>query len=135
MRKKILLGVQGTGNGHLARARHLIPYLQKDYDLDVLVSGSDFDIDLPISKIIRRKGIGYFFGKKGKINRLKSFRKLNMNRFVMDVARLPAEDYNLIITDFEPITAWAAKLKNIPALGIGHQYAFDTPQHTKTCRN
>ena len=30
----------------------------------------------------------------------------------------------MVISDFEPVTAWAAKTKGISVLGIGHQYAF-----------
>ena len=37
---------------------------------------------------------------------------------------LDLSPYDLVITDFEPITAWAAKLRNKPCMGIGHQYAF-----------
>lgn len=33
--------------------------------------------------------------------------------------------YDLVISDFEPVTAWAAKNQKKPVLGIGHQYAFN----------
>ena len=32
--------------------------------------------------------------------------------------------YDYVISDFEPVTAWAAKQQGIPVIGIGHQYAF-----------
>ena len=37
---KILYAIQGTGNGHLSRARDIIPILQKKGDVDILVSGT-----------------------------------------------------------------------------------------------
>ena len=44
---KILYAIQGTGNGHVSRARDIIPILQKKGDLDILVSGIQADVDLP----------------------------------------------------------------------------------------
>ena len=41
-----------------------------------------------------------------------------------DVLALDVEGVDLVITDFEPVTAMAARLKNIPSMGFGHQYAF-----------
>ena len=43
---KILYAIQGTGNGHLSRARDIIPALQNKGDLDILVSGTQADVDL-----------------------------------------------------------------------------------------
>ena len=41
--------------------------------------------------------------------------------------------YDLVITDFDPISAYAAKKYNIPCMGIGHQYSFyeDIPMTNK----
>jgi len=38
---------------------------------------------------------------------------------------LDLSGYDLVISDFEPVTAWAAKNQKKPVLGIGHQYAFN----------
>ena len=58
-----------------------------------------------------------------------------MWQFKKDVFSLDVSLYDLIITDFEPITAWAAKLRNKPVIGIGHQYAFgpNTPLAGENC--
>jgi len=40
------------------------------------------------------------------------------------VKNLDLSGYDLVICDFEPVTAWAAKLQGIKTVGIGHQYAF-----------
>ena len=43
---KILYAIQGTGNGHISRARDIIPLLQKKGELDILISGTEADVDL-----------------------------------------------------------------------------------------
>lgn len=44
--------------------------------------------------------------------------------FIRDVRKLDMTPYDVVISDFEPVTAWAAKLSSKTCLGIGHQYAF-----------
>jgi predicted glycosyltransferase len=44
---KILYAIQGTGNGHLSRARDIVPVLMKNHDVEILVSGSQSDVDFP----------------------------------------------------------------------------------------
>ena len=41
LKKKILYGLNGTGSGHITRAREILPYLEKKYDVDILISGSN----------------------------------------------------------------------------------------------
>lgn len=53
---------------------------------------------------------------------------------------LDVSDYDLIISDYEPVTAWAAKLHKKPCIGIAHQYAFNgasvpMPKETKQFKN
>jgi uncharacterized protein (TIGR00661 family) len=45
-------------------------------------------------------------------------------QFMRDVRALDVSGYDLVISDFEPVTAWAAKLAGKISMGIGHQYAF-----------
>src|SRR5690606_20591105 len=42
---------------------------------------------------------------------------------INEVKSLPAEKYDLIINDFEPISAWAAHLKKKPCIALSHQSA------------
>ncbi|NDC42475.1 MAG: glycosyl transferase, partial [Chitinophagia bacterium] len=44
---KILFAIQGTGNGHLSRARDVYPELLKYGETDVLISGIQADVTLP----------------------------------------------------------------------------------------
>jgi len=49
-------------------------------------------------------------------------------RFVRDVFRHPTADPDLIVTDYEPITAWMARRRGLRSVGIGHLYSFAWPQ-------
>ncbi len=65
-----------------------------------------------------------FVAQKGQLQYLKTLQQNNLKKFLSDVKSLNVEDYDLILTDFEPVTAWAARLKKIPSVGLSHQNAF-----------
>jgi len=58
---KILYAIQGTGNGHLSRARDIVPVLMKNHDVEILVSGSQSDVDFPYPVKYQLKGLGLYF--------------------------------------------------------------------------
>jgi len=120
---KILYAIQGTGNGHLSRAREIIPYLQKKGELDLLVSGIQSDIPLPYEVKYVYKGMSFIFGKKGGIDYMNTYMKNHVNRFIKEVKSLPIEQYDLIINDFEPISAWAAHFKKKQCISLSNQCA------------
>lgn len=120
---RILYAIQGTGNGHLTRAKEIIPILQQKGDLDILISGGENNLDIGVHIKYKLKGINFTFGKNGGINFLASFKKLNLLQFYREVKKLPIKDYDLIINDFEPVSAWAAKLNNINIISLSHQNA------------
>ncbi len=121
---KILYAIQGTGNGHISRAREIVPLLQQYGDLDLLISGSQADVSLVEPLQYRFHGFSYIFGRKGGIDYWKTFRAMNMIRFCIDMRSLPLKSYDLIINDFEPITAWACKLRGIESVSLSHQASF-----------
>ena len=121
---KVLYAIQGTGNGHLSRAREIIPILQKkDIELDLLVSGIQADITLPYEVKYRFKGLSFIFGKKGGVAVVKTYLKSNLSRLQKEINSLQVENYDLVINDFEPVSAWACKRKNVPCIGFSHQSA------------
>lgn len=120
---KILYAIQGTGNGHLSRARDIIPILRKKGDLDILVSGIQADVDLPYPVQYTFKGLSFIFGKKGGINLLDTYKKSNIKRLFKEIKSLPVEEYDLVISDFEPVSSWACRMKNKPCIGLSHQAA------------
>lgn len=129
---KILYAIQGTGNGHICRAKEIIPHLAKYGELDVLVSGIQADLELPFPIKYSFKGMSFVFGKNGGIDMLNTYMKNHINRFIAEVKSLPIEDYDLIINDFEPISAWAAYFKGKTCIGLSNQCAIkDKVVHQK----
>jgi len=121
---RVLYGVQGTGNGHLSRAREIIPHLAKKVDLDILISGSQVDISIAHHVAHRLYGLSYSIGRAGNIDMFDTVRKLKPIQLINDVMQLPVQEYDLIINDFEPVSAWAGKLKGVPVVALSHQAAF-----------
>lgn len=121
---KILYGIQGTGNGHISRAREILPRLEQVADVDLLVSGSDTELSLPKPVRYPCHGLGYRFGRRGGIDYARSIREFRPMRLLGDMARLPVDSYDLVISDFEPISAWAARRAGVPSLAMSHQASF-----------
>jgi len=40
---------------------------------------------------------------------------------------IPAGDFDLAVTDFEPLVGWYARVHRIPSVGLCHMYAFLYP--------
>ena len=120
---KILYAIQGTGNGHLSRAREIIPLLKQKGELDLLISGTQSDVELPYTIKYRFKGLCFVFGKKGGIDVMATYRKGNLKRLFEEIRSLPVENYDLVISDFEPVSAWACKRKHKHCVGLSHQAA------------
>lgn len=127
MTRKILYGVQGTGQGHVSRARGLA-HAFKDFDVDVtwLFSGREksqlFDME-PFGEFKYRKGIT-MVTEAGRMRYRKTALNLAPVTFLQDVNRLDLDPYDLIVCDYEPVLGWAAKARGRETIGIGHQYAF-----------
>jgi len=120
---KILYAIQGTGNGHLSRAGDIIPILQQKAELDILVSGIQADVDLPYPVKYKFKGLSFIFGKNGGIDLMATYRKSNLKQLYKEIKSLPIEEYDLVLNDFEPVSAWACKMKHKPCIGLSHQVA------------
>lgn len=121
---KILYAIQGTGNGHISRAREIIPNLMQHGDTDLLISGTQSNVQLPYLIRYKKRGISFTFGKRGDIDLIDTVKQFRPLTFVKDVWQFPVQDYDLIINDFEPLTAWACKLRNKPCIALSHQAAY-----------
>lgn len=128
---KILYAIQGTGNGHIACAREALPILMKRAEVDILVSGTQVDLDLPYEIKYKLHGMSLIFGKKGGIDYLETYKKSRIRQLFREIKSLPVEEYDIVISDFEPVSAWACYLKNLPCTGFSHQAAVISKRSPK----
>ncbi|MBI1306361.1 MAG: glycosyl transferase [Bacteroidetes bacterium] len=131
---KILYAIQGTGNGHVSRALEIVPLLRKKVETDVLISGIQADIKLPFPVQYNLKGMSFIFGQKGGIDYTETWKRNSLIRFMKEVRNFPIEQYDLVINDFEPVSAWAAKRKGVKCISLSHQSAVIHPNAPKPKR-
>ena len=126
---KILYGVQATGNGHITRARAINSWFSDfGIEVDYLFSGRPKEEFWDMEEFGDwqcKRGLT-FVHKAGKISILNTIRQNSLLELRKDIKNLELSPYDLVISDFEPITAWAARLKNKRCIGVGHQYAFSS---------
>lgn len=125
---KILYAIQGTGNGHLTRAEDVIPILAEYGKLDLFVSGTQADVKLSYPIKYKSKGLSFFFGTSGGINFLKTFKQNSSKEVYKEIKKFNVEKYDLVINDFEPISAWACRKRDVPCVGLSHQSALLSSQ-------
>ena len=124
---KILYGVQGTGHGHISRARVVLPKLREVAEVDVLISGYNFHMDLDGEIAYQARGISLTYDSKGSVDFLETALKLQPVKFIQDVQNAPVQEYDFVVNDFEPVTAWAAQTAGVPVVAISHQASFASP--------
>ena len=124
---RIFYGIQGTGNGHITRGRIMARELQAaNLEVTYQFSGRPQDkfFDMEVFNDYQwRKGLT-FSTQNGKINHIKTVLQSRPVDLLRDIKQLDLSSYDLVICDFEPITAWAARQQNKKTIGISHQYAF-----------
>lgn len=128
---KILYAIQGTGNGHISRAIEIIPYLRQMAEVDILVSGIQADLSLPFPVDYQHRGLSFIFGQKGGVALWPTFKRLKTKALWQAVNSLPVEKYDLVLNDFEPVAAWAARKKGVLSIGLSHQAAVQHPASPK----
>ncbi|MBI1343207.1 MAG: glycosyl transferase [Terrimonas sp.] len=125
---KIFYAVQATGNGHISRAMELLPHLEKLGTVDIFLSGSNstLAIDAPVK--YRSQGLSLFYKCDGGLDYWKIMRSFSPLQLRKEVQQLPVEKYDLVLNDFEYITAAACAKKGIPSINFGHQASFMSDQ-------
>jgi uncharacterized protein (TIGR00661 family) len=124
---RILYGVQATGQGHISRARAMAEaFRSRDVEVCWLFSGRPrerlFDME-PFGHYRYRRGLT-FATQAGRLRRLDTLRINDFRQFFFDVRHLDLSPFDLVVTDYEPVVAWAARRAGVRSIGIGHQYAF-----------
>lgn len=131
---KIFYAIQATGNGHISRAMQLHPYLQKFGDIDYFLSGNNasLNIDLPVK--FKSQGCSLHYSKCGGLNYWDIAKNIKPAQIFNDAKSLPLKDYDVVINDFDSITALACKLQKVRSVQFGHQASFiskNTPRPEK----
>ncbi len=125
---KIHFGIQMTGGGHITRGRALGGELEKhDAEVSYLFSGGNpkklYDADFFKHRSFC-KGLT-FSTHNGHISYVRSALRAKDLRSVWPEARgLDLKPYDVVISDYEPITVRAARLQWRETIGITHQNAF-----------
>jgi uncharacterized protein (TIGR00661 family) len=131
---KILFAIQGTGNGHISRAREIVPLLQQYGEVDLLISGTEAEVSLTQPLKYRFHGFSFVFGTNGGVDNWATYKIMNLRQLWRDMHSLPLNQYDLIINDFEPVSAWACRLQKVPSVSLSHQCSFvsaKTPRPAK----
>ena len=123
---KIFYAVQATGNGHISRAMELLPHLQQHGSVDIFLSGNNSHLALDAPVKYRSKGVSLYYNCSGGLDFWQLIRKTQPLRLKQEIKDLPVEDYDLVINDFDFITAAACAKKNIPSVNLGHQASFQS---------
>jgi len=120
---KILYGIQLNGNGHITRSSEIIKCLiSKGHEIEVITSGRNSDLE--IDSIKNYKGFSLIYNKKGSVDWIKTFTKSNIFRLFYDILKIDINKYDLVISDFEPVSAWSSILRNKKSIGISNQYTL-----------
>lgn len=121
---KILYGIQSTGNGHISRSAKIVNKLiRKGFMVDILFSGKNSQLAFPFPIKYNFTGLTFHYDGSGNISYWKTFKDIHILQFLNDI-KLDLKSYDLIISDFEPITAWASKLQKRKCVGISNQCSY-----------
>jgi len=134
---KIFYAVQATGNGHISRAMELLPHLERHGKVDIFLSGANSSLPLDAPVKFRSRGLSLFYKCDGGLDYWKMLTSYAPVRLRKEINELPVEDYDLVINDFDYITAAACAKKNIRSVNMGHQASFmsdKTPRPEKDNR-
>jgi uncharacterized protein (TIGR00661 family) len=121
---KILYAVQATGNGHIARAEIVLPYLQQYGTVHIMLSGNNSSLPTTLPVTYRSKGLSLFYGNGGGLDYLKIWKELAIKRIYKEAKALPVHDYDIVINDFDCITSLACLLQKKKSIVFGHQASF-----------
>jgi len=131
---KIFYAVQATGNGHISRAMELLPHLEKYGAVDIFLSGANSTLQLDAPVKYRSNGLSLFYNCNGGLDYWRIVKEMHVLRLRKEIQELPVEKYDIIINDFDYITATACAKKKIPSFNFGHQASFlsdNTPRPEK----
>jgi len=121
---KIFYAVQATGNGHISRAMELYPYLREYGTVDFFLSGGNSTLSLDVPVKYRSKGMSLYYNCNGGLDYWQIMKGIKPLRIRREIRELPVNEYDLVINDFDYITAAACANGGVPSVQFGHQASF-----------
>jgi uncharacterized protein (TIGR00661 family) len=121
---KIFYAIQATGNGHISRAVQLYPYLKKFGTVDFFMSGNNASLNVDIPIKFKSKGCSLHYSKCGGLDYWEIAKNINPVQMYREAKALPLSDYDVVINDFDSVTALASKIQKVKSVQFGHQASF-----------
>jgi len=121
---RILYGIQGTGHGHISRARVILPRLKEIAEVDILISGYNYNLSLDDPITYKARGISLAYDHKGSVDFFITAKNIRPITLLQDIQSLPISSYDFVVNDYEPVSAWAAFTSKVPTVAISHQASF-----------
>lgn len=120
---RILYGIQTTGLGHLSRSLKVIKSLERrGFSVDIVSSGPHQEVYRLNSK--HYTGFSFMRGSGGEIDLVKTLLNQKISRLWKDIRDFPKVDYRFVVSDFEPITSWVSKVRDLPLVSLSNQSNF-----------
>jgi uncharacterized protein (TIGR00661 family) len=69
------------------------------------------------------QGFSFVFGQKGGVDVWNTYVNINAKRLRNEIRSLPVKDYDFVINDFEPVSAWACLINKVTCVSLSHQAA------------
>jgi uncharacterized protein (TIGR00661 family) len=104
----------------------------QDVEVDFFFSGRDANhyFDMQCFGQYRTQAGLTFATQNGRVSIAKTALQNSLLALFKDVRELDLSGYDLVVNDFEPVTAWAANAQGVPSIGVSHQAAlrYDVPK-------
>jgi len=120
----ILYAVQGTGNGHVSRLLEMWPFLSQYGRIDLVISGTNSQLTLPKEPKWAFRGFSLHYRYKGGLDYASMLKQIKPIELIRNALSIQVENYDLVLVDFEPLTALSCHLKGVPFVHMGHQASF-----------
>lgn len=123
---RVLYGIQGVGGGHISRSLRMVQEMEfRGAEVDILFSGGDFMRDIGREVRFRFRGFDFKFDSSGGISNWETLKGIKIWDFVKSL-KINLLDWDLVISDFEPVTAWAGVVQRTEVIGISNQFSFSS---------
>lgn len=126
---RIIYGVCGEGMGHAVRSRPIIDHLKKSHDVRIFASGVAYSYLSGIFKGVKRIDGLHIKYRKNSVAELKTlfYNLLNAPKIIISFLAIREEIArfrpDVVISDLDIATSYAALSKAIPLISIDNQHA------------